>query len=49
VNWFGAHIAPPFGGDDRDQRHIRPDLIALIAEEFKHLYFIRDQVPGTAA
>jgi len=40
VAWYGAHVAPPFGGDDRDQRHIDPALISTITQEFMHYFFV---------
>ena len=40
VTWTGNHVTPVFGGDDRDMRHVRPDLVSQIAKLFKGYYFI---------
>lgn len=39
IDWFGAHIAAAFGGADSDMRHVKNDLVGVIAQFFKHYYF----------
>jgi hypothetical protein len=39
VDWFGAHIDAAFGGPDGDMRHVKTDLVGVIAQFFKHYYF----------
>ncbi len=39
VDWFGAHVASAFGGVDGDMRHVKNDLVGIIAQFFKVYYF----------
>ncbi|MBL8644433.1 MAG: GSCFA domain-containing protein [Rhodospirillaceae bacterium] len=38
VNWYGNHVHRSFGDDDRDERHVRADVINLITDQFVKNY-----------